>query len=212
LSAATNALSFGTQNPEENKKRDLIREALDVIAAQHNEADLSLVRRVLDAQGISPTHTVIAYLKALGSPDDVLRLAQTARYLWFHYVAGDDIERDFNAAAQAILSLTSGHFNGLLTLAIPEQMRARLIDLASPTEFAKLHIGVIVNLLLSDDTAVRRATAKKVPGCLTRARIAKVLSAYRANEKGVYYLVIYWLDLGLAYSRPMSRQVAAHMR
>jgi hypothetical protein len=38
-----------------------------------------LARRVLDAHGISPIHNIIAYLKALGSPEDVARLAQTAR-------------------------------------------------------------------------------------------------------------------------------------
>jgi hypothetical protein len=57
-----------------------------------------------------------------------------------------------------------------------------------------------------------QSAAKKVAGSLARTRIAKVLSAYQADEKGVYYLVTYWLDLGLAYSRPLSRQVAANKR
>jgi hypothetical protein len=202
---------WGLIGPEEDKKQDLIRSALDVIAAQRDKADLSLVRRAIDENGISPSHAIIAYLKVLGSREDVARLALTSQYSWSGFV-DDDIEVNFNAAAHAILKLAGRPFSELVSLAIPESMRARLIDLVAPTEFGRLDNGVIVSMLLNEDSTVRRAAAKKVAGSLTEARIAIVLSAYQADEKGVFYLVTHWLDLGLAYSRPISRRVAASKR
>jgi hypothetical protein len=207
----SNALMRGMVSPEEDRKRDLILSALDVIAAQRDKADLSLLRRVIDENGISPTRHIIAYFKVLGSREDFARLARTSQYVWSGF-AGADLEGDFNAAAQAILKLAGKPFSELATLSIPEKMRARLIDLVSPTEFARLDNNVIVNLLLSEDDTVRRAAAKKVASSLARTRIAKVLSAYKADQRGVYYLVTHWLDLGLAYSRPISRRVAAGKR
>jgi hypothetical protein len=211
LSGAANVFSLVSQNPEEDKKRDLIRSALDVVTAQRDKADLSLVRRVLDEHGISPTHTVIAYLKALGSHEDVARLAQTLQVSFRGFVL-DDLERDFNAAAQTMLKLAGGDFSEMMARAIPERMKARLIDFVSPTEFAKLSNNAIVSLLLSDDAITRRAVAKKVAGSLSSARITKILSTYQANEKGGYYLITHWLDLGLTYSRRLSRRVASNKR
>lgn len=207
----TNALTLGAHSPDEDKKRDLIRSALDVIAKQHDMADLSLVRRVLDTRGISPTITVIAYLAALGSTEDIARLAQTLQYSWTELV--DEVpEYAFNAAARAIIRLFDGPFSQLVMLSMPNLMKARLIDLVSSAQFSELDDGIIVGLLLSDDFHIRRSAAKKAPGSLSRKRIAKVLSDYRANEKGGYYLVTYWLDLGLAYSRQISKRVVGNKK
>jgi hypothetical protein len=99
-------------SPEEDKKRDLIRSALDVIAAQRGKTDLSLVRRVIDETGTSPTHNVITYLKVLGSHEDVMRLALTSQFSWSGF---DDrfVEVNFNAAADAILKLAGRPFSVL---------------------------------------------------------------------------------------------------
>ena len=147
----------------------------------------------------------------MGSREDATPTALTSRFWWSGF-EGDDVEANFNAAAAAISKPAGRPFSELATISIPEKMRARLIDLVLPTEFARLDNDVIVNLLLSEDDSVRRAAAKKVASSLASTRIAKVLSAYRADQKGVYYLVTHWLDLGLAYSRPISRRVAAGKR
>lgn len=196
--------ALGPADAETKKKRELVESALDVIARQRGGADLPLVRQVLDEHRLSPSNAVIAYLKALGSSDDVQRLGRTKRS--WPGMLDDDGSDDFNAAAGAMLKL-EGTFEALVTSPISDAMRARVIELVSPTEFAKLGNSAVVGLLLSDDDAVRRATAKKAAASLGRARVAKVLSAYRADGKGVYYLVTHWLDLGLAYPRAIAKRV-----
>jgi hypothetical protein len=174
---------------------------------QRGSADLPLVRQVLDRDRISPSNAVIAYLKALGSQEDVQRLARTTQFSW-SAIVDEDMTRDFDAAAGAILKLWA-ELETLVSSVIPDAMRARIIELVSPTEFAKLGNSAVVSLLLSEDEGVRRATAKKAAASLSRTKVAKTLSAYWADKKGLYYLVTHWLDLGLAYPRAVARQITA---
>lgn len=204
-------LFIDPDTPEESKRKDLLRAALDVVAVQRDRADLPLVRRVLDGQGVAPSKAVIGYLKALGSFDDVARLALTSQFAGFGF-AGEDPEDGFNEAAHAILKLASSRFAELVRIEMREGMRARLIDLVSPSEFAKLGNDLILGLLLSNDNSVRRATAKKIAGSVTKSRIRSIFASYLADEAGIYYLVTYWLDLGLAYPRTIARQIAARSR
>ncbi len=106
-----------------------------------------------------------------------------------------------------MLQQYKGDFAGLMALQLDEHMRAKLIDLADPGEFAKLSDEAIVALLLSESDPVRRASANKIPGSVTRTRVRTLLARYRTNE-GRYYIVTYWLDLGLAVSRTVARRVA----
>jgi hypothetical protein len=201
-------LTMSTLGPAEEKRRELVRDALDVVAAQRDQKDLALVREVLDQQFVTPTAPVIEYLKALGDAEDILRLAQTSQFSGF-LPADGNYQHDFDEAARTILRLHPRGFEKLMGLPVAEAMRARLIDLVPPVEFAKLGDQAIVRLLLSDDNILRRAVAKKVSGSLARNRIRKVLAAYKAEDEGRYYIVTHWLDLGLAYRRAVARGVAA---
>jgi hypothetical protein len=200
-------LTLALWDPAEEKQRELVRDALDIVAAQRDHSDLALVRHVLDQQYVEPTATVIAYLKALGDAEDIARLARTPQFSQTRGAEGN-FQYNFNEAAQTILRLNSGGFEELMGRAMPEAMRARLVDLVPPGEFAKLDNQAVVKLLLSKDNDVRRAVAKKVPGSLTRSRVRKVLTAYKSDGEGRYYIVTHWLDLGLAYPRPVARRVA----
>ncbi|MEC3909439.1 hypothetical protein U5A82_02805 [Sphingobium sp. CR2-8] len=187
------------------KARDLVREGLEVVVGQRDKADLGLVRDLLDQYNISPTIPVIAYLKALGSKDDIDRLARTSRFSWYGIVQ-EDLEGEFAAAANAILKLAED-FGDLLGRPLPEEMRAKLIQLVPAAEFARLSDQDILSNLVTDDHLVRRATAMKISYSLSRGRIRKLLLAYKADEKGIYYQVTHWLDLGLSYSRSTARHV-----
>lgn len=206
--ALASILSIGTADPAEKKRRELMRSALDIISTHGDPADLMLVRDVLDNRGVSPGIAVINYLKSTGTNQDIERLSLASRVSSNWFETGDT-QRDFTAAASAILKL--GHHDGLgnlLSRAMPEAMRARLIDVSTAAEFAKLSDDAIVKLLSSNDSQVRRATAMKVPMSVTRGRIARLLASYRASD-GRFYVVTHWLDLGLAYSRAVSRKVGA---
>lgn len=48
----------------------------------------------------------------------------------------------------------------------------------------------------------------KVPAVLSRRRVRRLLDAYRADPEGRYYVVAHWLDLGLAFSPKIARDVA----
>jgi len=90
---------------------------------------------------------------------------------------------------------------------MPSEMRAKLIEIAPPAEFARLKDQDILADLRSEDDAVRRMTAMKVATSIPKSRVKKLYSAYKADEKGIYHLVTHWLDLGLGYSRQIARQV-----
>lgn len=202
---------FFKTDPAFSKKRELIRDALDVVAAQRDAADLGLVRDTLDRKKALPSAQVIAFLKVMGASQDVVRLADTSP---FSFRRPDDgvHYRDFDEAARVMLKMTQGTLAELLISHLPEKMRARLIDLVPSAEFGKLTNGFIVELLLSSDSGVRRSTAKKVPASVVRKRVSQVLAAYRSEPEGRFYNVTYWLDIGLAYDRPIARRVAAAAR
>ncbi|MCC4252584.1 DUF4062 domain-containing protein [Sphingobium naphthae] len=208
-SSAKSLLSFGTPatpaDEENAKRRTLVREALWVVASQRDRNDLPLVRSVLDNGWASPEGMVIPYLKALGSDEDMKRLAKTPRYN-LSGIVGEDMEADFTAAASAVLKL-GGSFDAILSIEMSSDMRARLIELVAPAEYARLKDQHILSLLLSDHDGVRRIAAMKAAASLPRARIRKLLAAYKAEDGGVYYLVTHWLDLGLSHSRTLVRQI-----
>jgi hypothetical protein len=206
-SAAVSLLSIGIADPNEIKRRELVIAAIDIVAAQREEGDRALIRRVLDRGFVKPTSAVIAYLRAFGEPEDIERLAKTPQYHSLLY--GDGFEDLFNEAARVILRLRAGSLAELVSLTLPDAMRARVIDLVGIGEFAGLEDRLIVELLLSTADPVRRTTARKIVESLPRARVRRLLKAYRSHEEGRFYIVIHWLDLGLAYPRKIVRQVIA---
>lgn len=190
-----------------SKRRELIVEALDIVADQREPADLDLVRNVIDRHRSAPTAPVIAYLKALGGAEDIPRLAMTSMFTRRPAPDGDH-HKTFDEAARLILRFAKSDFAGLLEQTMADAMKARLIDLVAATEFASLSNDQLLSLLLTGSEDIRRAAAKKIPGSLTRPRTKKLLAMYRANEEGRYYVVTHWLDLGLAYSKTVAREVA----
>jgi len=194
-------------DPAESKRRDLTREALNTIALQRDEADLPLIRSVLATRFVAPTPSTITYLRALGNDQDISLLGKTSQHtLWWDPVA--DGRTVFEDAARAILRLHVGSAQDLMRLALPDSMRAELITHMPGADFSKMADTAILGLLLSENDELRRATAIKIPVSLSRARVRKLLAAYRSNENGRYYLVTHWLDLGLAFTRVHARRVA----
>jgi len=190
---------------EAKKKRELIEEGLTVVANQRDSADLPLIRAVVDRDKAMIGASVISYFKSLGSSEDVARLVRAPRFCW-HGLLEEDLQAEFIAAAHVILKL-SKTFDKLSPIDMPAEMRAKLIEIAPPAEFARLKDHDILAYLWSEDDAVRRMTAMKVATSIPKSRIKKLYSAYKADEKGIYYLVTHWLDLGLGYSRQIARQV-----
>lgn len=202
---AASLLSIGRRtDPEVAKKRDLTRAALEIVAAQRDAADLALVREILDHSVVPTTMPVIAFLKTLGDARDIVRLSEAPMITVPH--DDGDIQAEFTEAARVILRL-SKDLSELLALDLPTHMLALLIESMPANEFAKLTDDAIIALLLSEKDHVRRAVARKIPVSVGRARVERLLRAYRNEPEGRYYIVTYWLDLGIGYDRPTTRRV-----
>ncbi len=194
-------------DPEKAKKRELIHEATEVVLAQRDAADLVLVRELVDRQLVEPGSTLVSYLSVLGDSGDISRLASVSPFNWLRFQDFDGPDAE-GGAARAILRLHLGSFDELMAIDLPVGMRAKLIDEVAPSEFAKLTDDQILQLLQYEDR-VRRATARKVAGCVERDRIGRIEAAYRTREDTYFYQVIYWLDLGLAFDPAKVQQVLA---
>ncbi|MEQ1882629.1 MAG: DUF4062 domain-containing protein [Burkholderiales bacterium] len=200
------AFALGNIDPAEAKRRDLSEAALDVVADQRDVTDLPIVRFALDNLGISPRPKVIAFLRSLGDAQDVERLSRTPQYYWSPDVPGD-IGGIFREAIAALRHLSGASLSSLLKRDLPETVRTQLIQQASWEDIADLSDAEIVSILLTENDGLRRMTARKVSASLPRRRVAKVLAAYKADERGIYYLVIHWLDLGLGFPQHVARTV-----
>lgn len=205
--ALSSILTLGTLDPLEAKRRDLVREALDIVVHRRDEKDLPLVRHVLDSKIVNPTIAVVGFIRTLGGLEDVERLGRTSRYS----VAGlyrQGSPQAFDDAVRAILKIRHDELSNLSELDLSDDMLAKIIDLTPNASFERLPDLTILRLLLTDKQHQRRAVAKKIPASLPRPRVRRLLQAYRADPEGRYYVVTHWLDLGLAYSRAVARRVA----
>jgi len=203
---ALSQLMLGTSDPDAAKRRDLVYAAVDIVAEQREAADLPLIREVVDKEIANPTPTVVAFFKLFGERSDALRIAKCP--LFPHVLPDDnDYYGTHRSAARLMLKLYKGAFAELIKLDMPDDMRARLIELCPSVDFATLDDADILALLLSGTDNVRRATARKTPASVTRTRVRKILAAYRAHPEGRFYIVAHWLDLGLAFNRSEARQI-----
>lgn len=200
------SLALGNNDPATAKKRELVQRALDIIASQRDRDDLTRIRKALDEGRGNVTAQVLSFIKALGNSGDIERLGQTPRFRFNHPDTGNYFE-DFIHGARLILRLHKGDVASLLNMDFPAVMKAKLIELMPAKDFSTLNDDAIVELLLSTEDDIRRATARKVPTSVVRGRVTKIMDAYRSNNQGRYYNVIHWLDLGLAYDRPMARRI-----
>ncbi|WP_413061198.1 DUF4062 domain-containing protein [Sphingomonas carotinifaciens] len=200
------SLTVGNNDPAAAKKRELVKRALDIIASQRDQDDLSRIRKVLDEGKGNVTAQVISFFKTLGDSVDIERLGRTPPFR-FDQPNNGNYFGDFIDAARLILRLHKGDAASLLNINFPAIMKAKLIELMPAKDFSTLNDDAIVELLLSSEDDIRRATARKVPTSVVRRRVTKIMDAYRSNDDGRYYIVTHWLDLGLAYDRPMARRV-----
>ncbi|MDF7777806.1 DUF4062 domain-containing protein [Sphingomonas sp. AOB5] len=206
MRAATSLLTIGITDPNEIKRRELVSGAIDIVARERNEADLLLVRRVLDRGFVKPTPAVISFLRAFGDGEDIERLAQTPSLFWtINAVSGGS----FREAALAILRLHVSSLADLMMRVLPDTMKAQLIDLVGIGEFSGLEDREIIDLLLDESALTRRTTARKIVESLPRSRVRRLLKLYRSHGEGRYYIVTHWLDLGLAYPRRIAKRVLA---
>jgi hypothetical protein len=203
-------LAFGLSNPTETKRRLLVRQGLEILAEQREESDLALIRDVLDANQLNPSLNVVSFLKELGGVEDIERLGRVSSLLpMFDPDLTLDSSSTLEASVQAILRLSGDVLTRLLNLALPDIVLAKIVSLAPSQKFEQLPDASILRLLLTDKSQLRRAVAMKVPASLSRARVRRLLAAYRSDPEGRYYVVTHWLDLGLAYPRTVARRVAS---
>ena len=200
------SLAMGNTDPAAAKKRELMSRALDIIASQRDSNDLKRIRAVLDEGKGSITRPVLSFIRALGGSEDVERLGRTPPFRFNQPDTGNYLVNLIDAA-KLILRFHDGEAAALMRTDFPAIMKAKLIELMPAKNFATLNDEVIIALLLSADDDIRRAAARKVPTSVTRSRVTKILDAYRSHEEGRYYIVTHWLDLGLAYDRPMARRI-----
>ena len=204
---AASLLSIGTSDPLEAKRRDLVRDALNIIAGFRNDQDMLLVRKTLSNPYTGLTPTTVAFLQTLGDKSDIPLLGKATPFTF--WTPADLRFESFDLAVRAILKLNNAGLMDLLTFELSDEVRARLIDLYPAADFGRLRESAILELLLSEIAVVRRAAARKVPTSLARSKVRKLLEAYRDDPNGRYYVVSHWLDLGLGMTRAQARLVVA---
>lgn len=197
-------LGIGNTDPNELKRTDLVRSALDIIVMRRDTGDLALVRSTIDAPTLAPSGKVVVYLASVGDENDIPRLARTSRFSWPAMLLN---EADFELAAKTILKFAKDAINGVIASPIPDAMRAKLISLMPWSEFAALTDDEILALLLADDDQVKRSSARRAAASLPRRRLAKLLKTYRERDGGIYYIITHWLDLGLGVAQRAARAI-----
>jgi hypothetical protein len=202
-----NALLFGsTRPPEEEKRRELMRAALDVIEANPNTEDLNRVRKVIDDDDASVSVSDIKFLEKLGNASDLSRIAVAATRnssLGLQIGGGPNLVKP---AAKALLSMTAIP-EDLLHAGLPPAILRTVLVLYPAKQFARLNDERLTGLLIDENDSVRKAAALKSLLALPKRRISTLLRDYIERERQ-FYNVIHWLDLGIAEGRSVTRKVA----
>jgi hypothetical protein len=202
-----NSILFGqSRNPEESKRRELMRSALDVLEENPDPVDLERVRRVIDNDTASIIATDLRFISRFGDESDTRRVIEAFKRSFSSALGVGPRPNLSQPAAQALLRIVDEPWK-LLEVELPPTILKTVLVLYPATPFAKLSDVKLTELLLNASDAVRKAAAIKCLLVLSKRRISQLLGVYLERERQ-FYNVIHWLDLGVAESRSVARAVA----
>ena len=194
-------LEMGAADPLASKRRELVRQALDIVVSRRDKTDLGLVRQVLDSNFVDASPAVCDFLGIFGGADDVERIGRSSGSVTIE-------KNQIVHIARKILMLNPNIIYNIKSSNLSELVVAKILEILPDKLFKKFSDMYILQILLSKSPIVRREAAMKVPAVLSRRRVRRLLDAYRADPEGRYYVVAHWLDLGLAFSPKIARDVA----
>jgi hypothetical protein len=206
------------QSVQELLRKQLTRDALDVICRKSSAEDLALVRKTIASGVVDYSPADIAYLSRFGEWEDIPLLVAAvnrAEAAQNTLLSLSQMNRKFREVGRAIYKIGRERFPEVLV--IPgveqpgsEQLLPYIIVEASDLAYRSLNDGSIMRLLRSENIAVRKAASLKCIRALPKNRLARILNSYMSPDEHHYYNVIHWLDFGL--SGPRERAVSAAKR
>lgn len=200
-----------TKRLENYIRKDLTREALDIICKKREYKDLGRVREALKSGFVDYSSVDVEYLRKFGEWEDIpliidsLKRPESGRKRTL--LSGFDDDR-YQNAARAIYALGQTRLPEIFAMPMPTQLLVCLISEISDKVFRRLSDASILLALRSEDDAVRRSVALKCVCSLPKRRVAKLLDKYLSGDEDHYYNVIHWLDFGTSVPRDRALPAA----
>jgi hypothetical protein len=202
------SLLFGTpRTPEEEKRRELMQESVEILAERGHEIDLDRIRRAVDASELKTSAPIIEYFQRRGGWDDIRRLANPPPPAVFALDTDQVDEHARELAVTAILKLSSNRTKDIVKIEASPPILSQIIKRLPDRAFQSLEDGDVLELLNNPDAAVRAAASRKCIRAWPKARTLALFRRYIEGEQQ-YYNVVHWLDLAVAYPREKARHIA----
>jgi hypothetical protein len=190
-------------------RRQLMRDALNVLCARGEVEDLPRVRKASADGFVGYTEKDIDYMRKIGEWEDIsliISLVERPDYS-AGLLLGSGNDANYRAAAEAVRVLAKDRIDEVLRIDMPSRMQELLIRMTSDQAFRSLSDATIDRLLVSSSDTVRKIAALKVVRAFASKRLQAVLARYLALERR-YYNVMHWLDLGASFPRMAAVKVA----
>ena len=184
------------------------RRALDILAAQKKQRDLTLVRKVIDRGEMQASNVILEYLARFGSWDDVdriLNLKQKSKGGLVRLTT--DFADKEKAIGEALYTVGKGRIVDLLEEVKAPPILAAVIKACARKVFNELNDDKMIQLMNVDDDTVRRVIVVKCLQVLPKSRIRRLFGRYMREEEYQYYNVVYWLDLGVTMPKSFVEKI-----
>jgi hypothetical protein len=187
-----------------------VRDGLDVVLRKSDAKGLPFVRRHLADSSLAYSAHDLEYLERYGEWQNIpLIVSLVGRYTLGASLLFSGDDKKYPMAAKALHRIGKGRTGELLTVEMPSELLARVIDILSDREFRTLSDKQIGGLLSSESDRVRKIAALRCVRSFPKKRLSNTLRDYVAGEKHRYYNVIHWLDLGVSAPKEIAHRSAA---
>lgn len=188
----------------EQTRRELTRNALNVICRNGGNADLPTVRGGLSDPNLEYSSCDMEFLGRFGEWEDIaliVKRAASAGRLGTSLLGGGSEEK-YRESAQAILALSKNRLKDVLAIEMPTGLLTRVIVGSSGREFRGLANASVLELFRSESDSVRKVTALRAVRTFGKKRVTDLLTAYTGHrDRKYFYNVVHWLDLGVSLDR-----------
>ena len=194
---------------EDFSRKNLTRQALNILCAKGNAEDLKRIRDNLRTGYAGTSIEDVEYMRKRGEQIDIPPLL-CADAPNVGLGLGLTNYMDFqDEVAKALLSIWRGHsISSLFSLELSNIILIKTIQNCSVSRFSTISDDVLLELFNHESVDVRKAACIMAVRALSKKRIRSILNEYAYSDKYRYYNVIHWLDLGASMSRGEARQVA----
>ncbi|KQO74942.1 hypothetical protein ASF29_13605 [Rhizobium sp. Leaf262] len=181
--------------------------ALNALCNIADAADIRLVRRVLRANDVEATSSVLSYLSQCGNWSDVeliKELGQNSRKSSLLSFSTISIPQE---RAEAILALGRNRIADIFALDVDNVVKVWIAKLLPKKVVEQLSDEVIIKELQQPHGDYRVMFALKCLASLKKSRFDNILTGYLDGERR-FYNAIHWLDLGVSYPSSEVKKIA----